>query len=102
VDGERNTIAVDDAGDIPVLVLGGEWDLDNADVLRATLSDLVATGVARIVVDLSGTAFLDSTAMQAFVSTMQQRVAVTVRGATGTVLRTLLMAGMDAIVDIEH
>jgi anti-anti-sigma factor len=95
-------MAVDGTGDVPVVELSGEWDLDNAATLRTALAELAADGAERVVIDLSATAFLDSTAIQALVAVVQKRVAVTVRGARGTVLRTLMMAGMDAIVDIEE
>jgi anti-sigma B factor antagonist len=48
------------------LVLVGEFDLRNAQELAAALTTAVRTpGVARIVVDLGGTAFLDSSGIAA-------------------------------------
>ncbi len=46
-----------------VLVLAGELDLYNADEVRSALADALASEPERIVVDLSGVEFVDSTAL---------------------------------------
>ncbi len=46
-----------------VLRLGGELDLYNADDVRTALAVVIDEGTARIVVDMSGVEFVDSTAL---------------------------------------
>jgi anti-sigma B factor antagonist len=48
-----------------VLALSGELDLASAPVLERELRDAEATGPTRLVIDLAGLAFMDSTGLQA-------------------------------------
>ena len=50
--------------DSVVLVLSGELDLASAPTLERELRDAEATGPARLVIDLGGLAFMDSTGLQ--------------------------------------
>jgi anti-anti-sigma factor len=50
-----------------VVTLAGELDLHNADDVRRALEEASERGPARIVVDLSGVEFLDSTVLSVFV-----------------------------------
>lgn len=50
-------------GDAVVVRLAGELDLYNAQTVRNALSEAVAEEPQRVVVDLSGVEFLDSTAL---------------------------------------
>lgn len=51
--------------DAVVLVLAGELDLASAPMLERELRDAEATGLSRLVIDLAGLAFMDSTGLQA-------------------------------------
>jgi anti-sigma B factor antagonist len=55
--------AVDREGDAVVVRLVGELDLYNAPTVRSALLDAAADGAARLVVDLEGVRFMDSTAL---------------------------------------
>ena len=55
------TIPVDDR--TAVVTLGGELDLWSAPQLKRTLTDLLANGTKRLVLDLAGVRFMDSTAL---------------------------------------
>ena len=48
-----------------VLVLSGELDLASAPMLERELRDAEASGPSRLVIDLAGLAFMDSTGLQA-------------------------------------
>jgi len=56
------TIEVDDNADITTVTVTGEVDFGNADRLRTVFLDLTG-GTANVGIDLSGVAFMDSTAL---------------------------------------
>jgi anti-sigma B factor antagonist len=56
-------VALHERGEVAVVEVTGELDIYTAPALREALLDLTATGRTRIVVDLLGVAFLDSTAL---------------------------------------
>ena len=53
--------------DSVVVTVRGDLDIDSATVLTTTLDQVLERPVPRVVVDLSGVAFCDSTALSAFV-----------------------------------
>jgi len=54
-------------GEAVVVMVRGNLDLDSASVLTTTLDQVLTVPVPRVVVDLSGIAFCDSTGLSAFV-----------------------------------
>jgi anti-sigma B factor antagonist len=55
--------------EITVISVGGELDLETAPQLQQQISTLMDQGVRRIVIDLSGVTFCDSTGLSVFVRT---------------------------------
>lgn len=51
-------------GDVVTIVLGGELDLASAPDLERELRDAEASGSAKVVIDLAGLGFMDSTGLQ--------------------------------------
>lgn len=67
-------------GEVPVISLKGEVDLDSADTFRWVVAD-VAKGVAEVIIDFAGVSFIDSSGTGLLVRTcLDQR-------AQGTRLR---------------
>jgi anti-sigma B factor antagonist len=62
-------------GDTAVVSVGGEVDNDTAPELREALSAAFADGARRVVVDLSGTDFLDSSGLGALVGVSKANAA---------------------------
>jgi anti-sigma B factor antagonist len=60
---EPPVAGVERVGDAVVVRLTGELDLYNAHEVRSVLVDEAARGPERVVVDLSGVGFIDSTAL---------------------------------------
>jgi anti-sigma B factor antagonist len=52
-------------GDVTVVVLNGELDLASAPELERELREAEAAQPARVIIDLSGLGFMDSTGLQA-------------------------------------
>jgi anti-anti-sigma factor len=81
-----------------VLTLAGEADISTTRVLREALDELIASGATRVVVDLRGLSFMDSSGLGALVRA-QRRLRV-VRGSLalvcgeGPVLRLLGLTGL--------
>lgn len=66
------TIAVETQSDAAQIAPRGELDLATVEQLRRELGRLTAAGLARIVIDLRGVEFLDSTALHALVTAHSQ------------------------------
>ncbi|MET9914327.1 STAS domain-containing protein [Streptomyces sp. NPDC006476] len=95
----RLSVVSTHADGILVLSLTGEIDHDTGLVLRQALS----SGDTRIVVDLSQVTFLDSTGINILIAahnTLAQAGGwLRLAAATGPVLRTLQIVGVDAVID---
>ncbi|MGW6819342.1 STAS domain-containing protein [Streptomyces sp. NPDC055005] len=61
-DDARCRVETRSEGDVRIVVMAGEFDMDNVDELRDAL-DPEAAGVARYVLDVAGVTFADSTTL---------------------------------------
>ena len=77
----------------------GELDLATVDRLRTCLRELIADGVPRLVIDLRGTTFVDSTALHLLVSTHAESVdqgwRLEIIPGSPTVHRPIVVIGLD-------
>lgn len=91
-----------DADGITVLILRGEVDYESAGALARATPPADPTAAARIVVDLSGVTFMDSSGINALVAAYQTARAaqgwLRIAGARGPALRIVQMVGLDALV----
>lgn len=87
-------------GDDCRLVLSGELDLSNAEELREKLHAVRARGPGRVVVDLSGLGFIDSTGLRILLRAEQESREdsgfLSFVPAQGQVERVMKLAGIDA------
>jgi anti-sigma B factor antagonist len=95
------TLATRPEGDRTVVEVGGEIDVYTAPQLRSALNDAVADGARHLVVDMTGTEFLDSTGLGVLVAGLKR-----VRSAGGRmelavddprVLKVLRIAGLKRV-----
>ena len=89
-------------GDEHLIALAGEFDLAHVDEVQRELERVEASGVARIVVDLSQLSFIDSSGVRVLVMAGARSRARAgrlrlVRGPAG-VHRVFAMCGLDGIV----
>lgn len=94
------TIADRVSGDFHVLELAGDIDVETARTLRAHIVERVAEPSARVVVDLSGVDFMDSSGLGALVSGWQltrDDGAFRIAGANPIVQRVLSITGMEDV-----
>lgn len=88
-----------------VVAVYGEVDLYTAPRLQAELAGLVRDGVARVVVDLSGVDFCDSTGMNVLLSAMkrlrEQDGSLELAAPRPAVLRILQVTGLDTVFSVH-
>ncbi|MEU5338327.1 STAS domain-containing protein [Streptomyces asoensis] len=85
-----------------VVSVRGEIDHDGKDVLRSVLLSSAGAAPARLVVDLSGVPFMDSSGINVFVAAHQAVSGtagwVRIAAAQEPVLRVLELVGVDAVI----
>ena len=88
-----------------VVAAGGELDLHTAELLREKLSDVLELGGRRVLLDLTGVSFMDSTAMSVLVA-----AAKALRSSSGQlvlvaddprVTRVIEITGLGRVLRIE-
>jgi anti-sigma B factor antagonist len=87
------TRMTDDDGN-PVIRIGGEIDLSNAEQVQARIDELVDDSATRVVFDLGSLSFIDSSGIAVLVRTHNRVGAVEVRRATPMVHRILEVTGL--------
>jgi anti-sigma B factor antagonist len=97
-------IDVEQRGECWVVTVRGEVDLVTAPTLKTRLLDLVADGATEIVVDLSGTEFMDSTGLGAVVAAYKRVRAhdghLKLVATTSRVKRAFEITNLDRVVPI--
>jgi stage II sporulation protein AA (anti-sigma F factor antagonist) len=87
---------------VRVVALRGEIDHDAREQLSQALGAQDETAPARIVADLSGVTFLDSSGINVFVAAYQQVSGaggwVRIAGAQASILRVLQLVGVDTLI----
>ena len=69
-------IQVTQTGGVTLVVPKGDLDMGTADQMKRTLSDLIEKGQSKLVMDLTGVAYVDSSGLGALVAAMKQARAV--------------------------
>ena len=68
-----------DEGDTAVLALSGELDLASTPILERELKALESAGATKILIDLAGVGFMDSTGLQALLRARERAMTVGVQ-----------------------
>ncbi|MEW2250888.1 MULTISPECIES: STAS domain-containing protein [unclassified Streptomyces] len=91
--------------DVHVLTLAGEIDHHTGDALRQAL-DLADAPSPRVVVDMRQVAFMDSSGINVLIAAHQALTQaggwLRLAGVGRSVMRTLQLVGVDALVDIRE
>lgn len=65
-------IEVSQTGGVTLVVPKGDLDMGTADQMKRMLTDLIEKGQAKLVMDLTGVAYVDSSGLGALVAAMKQ------------------------------
>lgn len=88
-----------------VVAVAGEIDLFTAPELKATLAEVVESGRSRIVVDLTETTFLDSTALGVLIGAVKRlrsrNGVLTIVNVDQNIAKTFEITGLDQIFTIR-
>ena len=84
----------DDENGTPIIVIGGEIDLSNADQVQTKVDELVDEGAHRVIFDLGSLSFIDSSGIAVLVRTHNRVGTVEIRQATPMVHRILEVTGL--------
>jgi anti-sigma B factor antagonist len=89
-------------GRVGVVEVFGEIDVDTAPKVRARVDDVLAGGCDRIVLDLAGTTFMDSTGISLLVRLTRQlgMENVVVRSPPFRVREVLAITSLDAVLQV--
>jgi anti-sigma B factor antagonist len=88
-----------------VVAVAGEIDLFTAPELKATLAEVAESGRSRIVVDLTKTTFLDSTALGVLIGAVKRLRSrdgvLTIANVDQNIAKTFEITGLDQIFTIR-
>jgi anti-sigma B factor antagonist len=84
-------------GQVMVVAPRGDLDLAVADRLRGRLTELIDEGQTRVVLDLGGVAYIDSSGLGALVASMKRA-----RGAGGDIKLCALQPDVRSIFDMTR
>lgn len=87
-------------GSTAEVTVTGEIDPSTVGTFTTVLHILVSDGVDHFVIDASGLTFVDSTAIHALQSLVNEGATVTLSGTTHRLLDLLLATGMDTLITI--
>jgi anti-sigma B factor antagonist len=95
---------IDADGGVVAVAVSGEIDLFTAPELKAAIADAVDGGSTRIVVDLTQTTFLDSTALGVLIGAVKRlrssEGALSIVNTDATIAKTFEITGLDQIFTI--
>jgi anti-sigma B factor antagonist len=96
---------IDADGGVVAVAVSGEIDLFTAPELKAAIADAVDGGSTRIVVDLTQTTFLDSTALGVLIGAVKRLRstdgALSIVNTDATIAKTFEITGLDQIFTIR-
>ncbi|MFF3653074.1 STAS domain-containing protein [Streptomyces sp. NPDC002181] len=90
----RSHVETRSEGDVRIVVMAGEFDMDNVAALRVAM-DPLAPGVARFVLDVAGVTFVDSTALSVMLQPALERPVVLAGTVPARLARLLEITGAD-------
>jgi anti-sigma B factor antagonist len=95
------TVKTSSEGGTPVVSLSGELDLTNAGRVQSVIQDMIAAGTGRLVVEMSGLEFMDSSGLALFASVARRVPEVELRDPSPIVRRLIELTGLAEILNVS-
>ncbi|MFJ3877068.1 STAS domain-containing protein [Streptomyces sp. NPDC090077] len=92
----RSSVETRTDGEVRVVVMAGEFDMDSVGPLR-TAMDPTVPGIARFVVDVTGVTFVDSTALSVLLQPALDRPVILAGTVPPRLARVLELTGADLV-----
>lgn len=86
---------------VPVITLTGEIDVSNVDLLRATIEPAIETAPERVVFDLTGLEFMDSSGVALLLHAATRAGSVHLRRPSSIVRRIIEITGLTDVLHID-
>jgi anti-sigma B factor antagonist len=90
-----------DGSGVPTLTLSGELDISSADGFRQAVEDVVGSRPDRLVFDLSGLTFMDSSGIAVMVYAANSVGTVELRHPSAIIKRVVEATGLSEILRLE-
>lgn len=100
-DGAAAVVEAADASGTVVVRITGELDMSSAPAIRTAIEPVLASGPARIVLDLGGLEFVDSSGLAVLLQAAEHANDIVLRNPTGIVLRVVEATGLSDTLPIE-
>ena len=84
-----------------VVSLSGELDLTNIERVRSSIGDALTAGTERLVIEVSGLAFMDSSGLALLASFARKIPEIEVRDPTPIVRRLIDLSGLAEILNVS-
>src|SRR4029077_5679465 len=91
-----------DSHGTPLLEVSGEVDLSNVAALRTVLDGVAAGHPGRLVLDMSGVTFIDSSGIHALIDAAQRIGSVSLRSPSWQVRRLVETMGLTSVLSLER
>ena len=99
------SISSEAGGERVVVTVTGELDVHSAPQLREHLAAVATAGAREVVVDLTGTEFIDSTGIGVIVGALRrlrgQQGSLRLRGVSTPMLRVFQLTGLTRMMEID-
>jgi anti-sigma B factor antagonist len=104
IEAEPPTVQIDahrDSAGAHVVVLSGELDSSNADLLKERLASIPTQPAQRLIFDLTGLRFMDSAGIAVLIGVAAKASSVSIRNPSPIIRRVLTTTGLDNVFSIE-
>jgi len=100
--GADATVEATDQSGMVVVRITGELDMSSAPGIRAAMERVLASEPTRIVLDLSGLEFVDSSGLAVLLQAAERAPDIALRNPTRIVRRVIEATGLEATLPVEE
>ena len=96
----RVDVTIDD--DLAVVRVTGEIDIATADTVRTAIETAMERGLKRLLIDMAGVSFMDSSGIAVLLEAAQGADSVLIRQPSNAVRRVIERTGLSEVLPIEQ